>query len=262
MKNASGNALFLVLIGLALFAALSYAVTQTGRSAGNIDKEKAQLLAAQLTQQTAQMRSAVQRLMLFNDCADNELSFYSTARPDISQYAYPTPDETTIRPECNLYDPAGGGLAPQFVPKDIGLLEDYMQASYTSEAAKDRHARSYLPMRMYVKGVGRDYTSTTDYESNEIGVGVQMLSKEVCIAINEKVGIDNPGGDPPTNASIFANFAAGNTPISTGRASSVANRSYAIPELDGHREGCFYNPNPSSWINSARYTFYSVLYAG
>ncbi len=79
MKDEFGNALFLILIAVALFAALSYAVTNSGRGGGGIDREQNEILAAQLLNQAAAMRTQYQRLqiigqydqILFNDTTEN-----------------------------------------------------------------------------------------------------------------------------------------------------------------------------------------------
>src|SRR3954466_10752008 len=67
MKNEAerGNALFLVLIAVALFAALSYAITQSGRGGGSgITNEQAQLVAARIIQMANDTRTGIQRMTL------------------------------------------------------------------------------------------------------------------------------------------------------------------------------------------------------
>ena len=70
MKVEKGNALFLILIAVALFAALSYAVTSSGRGGSGIDKEQASILAAQITQYGASVAVAVQRIKTINGTQD------------------------------------------------------------------------------------------------------------------------------------------------------------------------------------------------
>ena len=59
-----GNALFLILIAVALFAALSYAITQSGRGGGSVSQQTALITAGQVTEQPADVRSATTRMIL------------------------------------------------------------------------------------------------------------------------------------------------------------------------------------------------------
>ena len=77
MQNQSGNVLFFILIAVALFAALSYAVTSSTRSGGgNISKEKAQTLASQILNHGIAVRTAVTRMTMSGVPVEN-LDAYS-----------------------------------------------------------------------------------------------------------------------------------------------------------------------------------------
>ncbi len=62
----SGNVLFLILIAVALFAALSYAVTQSGRGGGNITRETNNLVSSRISQWYSEAQYAFQKMALLN----------------------------------------------------------------------------------------------------------------------------------------------------------------------------------------------------
>jgi len=80
MKRQSGNALFLILIAVALFAALSYAVTNSSRDGSGIDRENAEIAASQIMQTMANVKTAVDRLVL-SGCQKVQISFEGVELP-------------------------------------------------------------------------------------------------------------------------------------------------------------------------------------
>lgn len=106
-EGERGNALFLILIAVALFAALSYAVTQSGRGGGSVSKETAVLDSAQLTQFPAAVRTAVTRLVLTNipisGANDEAINFVDTDDADCGNN------------NC-VFNTMGGGVVAQNPP--------------------------------------------------------------------------------------------------------------------------------------------------
>lgn len=101
---SSGNVLFLILLAVALFAALSYAVTQSiGGGVVDISSEQSDLDTAKQQSIQANIDGALWRLKLINGCKDNEIS-------------YETPNGDNANPDapgdnsCHVYHPDGGGV--------------------------------------------------------------------------------------------------------------------------------------------------------
>ncbi len=101
----SGNALFIVLIGVVLFAALSFAVTSTSRTNGSdISKETANIYASEIIAYGKTVKFAVNRLRSSNGCKVTDISFEN---PAVSGYVHASP----ARDECKVFHPSGGGLS-------------------------------------------------------------------------------------------------------------------------------------------------------
>jgi hypothetical protein len=101
-----GNVLFLILIAVALFAALSYAVTQSSRSGGDAGRETTLINSAVLTQFPAAVRTSVLRLVIEGVAVDRQL--------------FDAPSGIAGGDErISVFHPDGGGSIYQFAPGDI-----------------------------------------------------------------------------------------------------------------------------------------------
>ena len=105
MKSGKGNALFLILIAVALFAALSYAITSSSRGGGNIEKEQEMIDQATTENCTANIERGQNVLKLLNGCTNDEISYEIAGGVNSNPLA---PADKS----CHMFDKSGAGSYP------------------------------------------------------------------------------------------------------------------------------------------------------
>lgn len=174
-RREKGNALFLILIAVALFAALSYAVTQTGRGGGGTSKEQTALEIARIEDYQSQIQTALQRMSL-TGTPEYLVDYHDPAFPACETNGRATNTSCTTS-SCKLFDPQGGGvmqgfdLKPPSGPPTDGCHEFW---------------------NITMKNVGIS-------DQRDLILHLWGFTKDFCIAWNNHVGVANPGGNPPTD---------------------------------------------------------------
>jgi hypothetical protein len=176
MNAEKGNVLFIILIAAALFGALSYAATQGMRSGGkDISKDQAGLYADEILDYSKSVEVAVQRMMA-RGVSENSLCF------DIDQY--PGGNNGFEHAACadtknRVYHPNGGGISY----KDINT-----DALDSANSANSTYALPYIQSGYQMVGIGQESVA-------DLLVQVNFVMKDVCLAINNALGILNDSGD-------------------------------------------------------------------
>ena len=171
-----GNVLFLILIAVALFAALSYAVTQSSRSGGgDISDEQAKLLTAQLLSYANNMKTAVTRMKITNGCTDADISFET----DMSAYDYS--HSPTATEKCRVFHPNGGKIQYWENP-------DWLRSDLDFNSVK-----TYL---WWI--VGDQDIEGLGSPASELLLNFVGIDYKICREINRLAGITYSGDTPPT----------------------------------------------------------------
>lgn len=232
-NSQSGNVLFLILIAVALFAALSFAVTQSTRSGSDTGQREQSLIGAgAVLQYPNTLRTALMRMTI--------------AGTDVEDIVFDAPGNTAgISERFLIFDPAGGAATYQQSPADV------MSAAVAADWRFN--AEFHVPM------IGTDGARGNDVIAFLVGV-----SDRVCERINRQMGI--PGsqsgqcntynGSIPVvdldNAKLAANMVQGyNFPAGPGNLLECQG-SGAFRNKD---TGCFYDPN----VNGGKYVVYAVI---
>jgi hypothetical protein len=225
MKNQSGNVFFYIFLAVALFAALSYAVSQSGRgTVQSIASEKDRLNATEILDYAETMAKAVGAMRLRGITPEN-ISF---AHADLAG-GYGVPG---AKPEAELFDPEGGNIVLRLPPDGIMAASQNFGFTGTSE----------------VENVG---ATCAQASCADLLVYLKGLNRDGCITINKLLKIDNPSGEPPQENAFAVTPYAG----TFGYDQTIGSGS----PLSGKLTGCFYvdqpNPTPDD------YYFYRVLIA-
>lgn len=240
-RQQSGNVLFLILIAVALFAALSYAVTSSTRSGGtDASSEKSRLYASAIVSYGASLQSTVQRMKLSNSCSDEQFDFsnpiYKTGHGALTMAGN---TNSPGNDSCDLFSPAGGNLAP-YIPTAEAL------GTPSSDLSHPKPGHGMVRVEQ-ITNIGTDAAAGTE-PANDIVFSTAFLGLNTCLQINNLLGIANINGAPPA----ISKNAGGNGGNYTN-GSLAATLILSNASINGFQSFCA--------SSASGYTFYQVLVA-
>jgi hypothetical protein len=222
-----GNVLFLILIAVALFAALSYAVTQSSRSGGGNANEETNLVnSSQLTQYPAGVRTSIVRMIVSNGVNPQDLMFNVP-----SDMAACTPVG-----ECVFSAATGGGGAT------------YVQAP-AEVMASGSMGTWHFNGELEIEEIGS--ADAVDFDGNEIIAFLPGIKSDLCTKLNTKYGIT---GDTNTSSDLSASYTVDmlNTYVPAVE-DAVLGTATGAAGLKGQPFGCFTNNGTTTYV------YYHVL---
>ncbi|MEM6780966.1 MAG: hypothetical protein AAF569_03795 [Pseudomonadota bacterium] len=228
----SGSIIIWILVAVALFAALNFAFTKGFRTGeATVSDEKARLLATEIVDYGRTVQQAV-RLLQINGCDETEVSFDQAIVSGYSNSNAPADNS------CHVFNPGGGGLNWSSTALDI------QDSDFSYEGLDDGYG-TWLYAYPNVVDVGINGRC-------ELVAFLNWIPRNVCIQINEKLGIDNPSGEPPREADW-----AGRQEFIGVYDISCAQISTPAGDFEGKLNGCYEGNHPNQPNGS--YHFYQVL---
>jgi len=217
-----GNVLFLILIAVALFAALSYAVTQSTRSGGGDASRETNLVnAAGVTQYPAAIKTAITRMVVSNGTDPDSLLF----NPPSSFTAF-----TTTYPATNgVFHPTGGGAT--FVDAPASVMQSNAPGTW------------YFNGENQVTNIGT--SGTLSASTADVIAFLPGVKKAVCDSIHGKLGMSTTYVTL-TGININTNMDVADPNIDAGGGTITG------ANLDGQPQGCFMQP-------ANTYIYYHVI---
>jgi len=237
-----GNALFLILIAVALFAALSYAVTQSGRGSGDISSEQNVLYASQITDFGAAVKTAITRMIVSGPATISTLDFLTTT--DSANAVFTSPlggGIVTVTPPINALQGQGS----------IGnnLASTFWRYKSTGQVGGNGG--------WFILGIGTD----TSGDASRDAFAFIGVTQGVCTAIDNDLGLTLSGNGTQSMSFLASTPSNEGTALQDGGAStgtSAGVNNNTIAAYPGAAFGCYSNVGGAGPY-SVRFTYYHTL---
>ena len=218
--SQNGSALFMILIAVALFAALSFAISQQRDSGKALSTEKVRLLASDVIDMGNKMADTVAQMRL-RRIAPEKISFENAI---VTGYANAGCTSGT----CKVFEYAGGGRDWETPAPDINKGAEW---GYTADVA--------------VQDMGTADADLVGFMPN--------VSLELCNRINKLIGVQSD--PPPTINSLIANKFTGTYALAPFMMSDpdIRGKKSACVSLSGPSGTAF------GALSGSFYAYYQVL---
>lgn len=237
-QGEQGNVLFLILIAVALFAALSYAVTQSTRSGGGDASDEGNLVnSAQITQYPASVRTSIVRMVI--------------GGADVATLEFNAPSDFGNCTEVNgvqircVFHPDGGGATHQNAPGEI--MTSGTSGGWRFNAENE------------INLIGRtsDTEDSPGADTADLIAFLPGVTNGICERINEELGITTVAADITETGILFD---SASDMVNEGSATSIGASGNTIggtdvPALDAQPFGCFKQVVGAETVN----VYYHVL---
>ncbi len=226
-SSQEGNALWFILIVVALFGALTAALsrnTGTVNQAGNI--EQSRVVASSILRYTTSIETAIQRMMM-EGLSESDLDF--SAIDSDYENANCTDDH------CKVFKTRGGGIPYRSLPS---VISENTEQDWVVSAQN----------RVYLAGCDDAHNGCT-----ELLLIAPDVPQTLCLQINAMQGITNPNGAPPQMGSFLINEKYNGTYTSAINSYTLGgdNSSTKATEVQGRNAACI--------ESSGKYYFYQLL---
>lgn len=204
--------MFIILIAIALFGALGFAVTRSGSGTATMSREQADLAATRILDYATAVQNGVENIMITNHVPVYKVAFNNNTN---KKYDGSSPNGTIpsspANPNLYLFLRQGGGV------KEV-LFEDATNGG-SCGGCNTNSVKAGHPYFRWVNNMG---TGTAD-----MAMLILYLTDDVCRAINRKLGITGiPAASQTWDVAVTSAPSTLSLPTGAGAAQITGRRAY------------------------------------